>query len=116
MSTANVSMSVDDDQHAASPRVTVRGELDLTTGRSFAQWVLDVLRVVAGVVRKLVIDLRQVAFCGAAGVNALVEIAHAAKDASIELIVVASTAVRRVLQALALDDRFRLVDELDEAS
>src|SRR2546423_7762614 len=86
-------------------RVTVTGELDMTTRpRLDAEFG----RAVAAAPHRLVVDLLGVGFCGVTGVAALGRLRAQCADAGIELVLKPSRVVRRALDLAAVGPLFRL--------
>ena len=92
-------------------RVTVTGELDMTTcPRLDAE--LD--RAVAEAPHRLVLDLLGVGFCGVTGVAALARLRRHCAEAGIDLVIKPSRVVRRALDLTAVGPLFRLADRETE--
>src|SRR5438874_2153468 len=86
-------------------RVTVTGELDMTTRPRLDA---EFNRVVAAGPQRLVVDLLGVGFCGVTGVAALGRLRARCADAGIELVLRPSHVVRRALDLAAVGPLFRL--------
>jgi anti-sigma B factor antagonist len=86
-------------------RVTVTGEIDMTT-RPLLDAEVD--EAVASVPSRLVIDLLGVGFCGVTGVTALGRVRALCNDAGIDLVLKPSRVVRRALDLAAVGPLFRL--------
>ena len=71
------------DHRGHAVRLSVGGELDIATVDSLRHAAIGALQLP---VRVLILDLHGVTFCGAAGVNALVEIQRAASEAGTPLV------------------------------
>jgi anti-anti-sigma factor len=71
------------DHRGHAVRLSVTGELDIATVDSLSDVAIGALRLP---VRVLILDLYEVTFCGAAGVNALIKILRAASDARTRLV------------------------------
>jgi anti-sigma B factor antagonist len=81
-------------------RLSVTGDLDMATADSFTVAAVSALRLP---IRVLVLDLGGVAFCGAAGVSALVKICRVAMKAGARLVLTnVQPHVRRVLDVVGM--------------
>ena len=93
--------------------LTVQGDIDLFTAPQLRQSVHDLL---ARGCRRIVVDLRRVAFLDSTGLGVLVGALKRARDEDGDLVLVgAQRPVRRVLSVTGLDKIFTLYTELDEA-
>jgi anti-sigma B factor antagonist len=88
------------DHRGHAVRLSVAGELDIATMDSLSNVAIGALRLP---VRVLILDLYEVTFCGAAGVNALIKILQAASDAGTRLVLTGlQPPVRQVLDLVGL--------------
>lgn len=84
--------------------LTVGGEIDLDSGREFAEGTHEAFHSGAG---SIVLDLSQVTFCDSCGLNILLQLRRKADQRGTALILVPGPAVHRVLRiadALTLFD------------
>lgn len=93
-------------------RLIVKGELDLLTAPEFSEAVCGRVRTGPA---EVLLDLRDVGFCGTSGIAALLDIAEACREVGTALALVADHRVRRPLAVLGLDRMFTMVDSVDRA-
>lgn len=91
--------------------VCARGDLDAASAPSFLRFTLGCLRPN----RPLVVDLREVDFCGVAGISALDEVARSAQDAGAPLTVVCNGTIRRHMTAVGVGQGIRFSHTVEEA-
>ena len=91
-------------------RLVMRGELDIAS-EGMAETALIAAEVQAGE-RMLILDLRQLEFCGTVGLHLLTSARHRADKAGRPLLVLPSAAVRRLFEIARVTDDF----DLDDAS
>ncbi|HKS45671.1 MAG TPA: STAS domain-containing protein [Amycolatopsis sp.] len=92
--------------------VSVHGEVDLLT----APRLLAVLTEQLHAATLLVVDVSEVDFFGAAGLDTLVEIAHRAGQRDVSLRLVAGAHVCRLLRLTGLDETLRIHDAVIETA
>lgn len=80
-------------------RVEVEGEVDLATSELLDA---EIARVLARRPERMVVDLRRVMFCSCAGLGTLVRLHNTCRAAGIELCLVPSGQVRRVMDLAGL--------------
>ena len=97
-------------RHVSSTRtaVAVTGEIDAVNGRDLGRFV----ERQTGISKQLVLDLRAVDFFGSQGFTALHYISVHCPRRDVDLIIVGSPAVRRVLSICDPDGVLPLVDDL----
>jgi anti-sigma B factor antagonist len=93
--------------------VRIEGEIDMATT---PELVDSLLRAAESGARRLVVDLSDVSFMGAAGIHALEEVQAAMRHRGGELAVVAPTGLpRRVLELTGTMEPLGAVDTIDAA-
>ncbi len=98
------------DESEAGATVSVRGELDLATAPRL-QAEFDRIRDTPGV-RRVVVDLRNLAFLDSTGLEAIVKFHKAAVANGVDVAVVRGPrAVERLFAVMQLDRSLRLVDD-----
>lgn len=97
-----------------SERIVARvsGEIDLSTAQELDGRLLVAVEL-ARPDRQVVVDLRGVRFCGAAGLNVLLRVLAACQADALSMLLVANRqAVLRPLRAVGLDRLFTVVADL----
>ncbi|UOZ04917.1 STAS domain-containing protein [Amycolatopsis sp. WQ 127309] len=87
--------------------VTVRGDIDLVTAPRLADELNALCRTPLYLV---LVDLSGVGFLSACGITVLLTLERHCREASIELTLVSSPAVRRVLERLDLTELFGMTE------
>ncbi|MBW0101330.1 STAS domain-containing protein [Pseudonocardia sp. KRD291] len=89
--------------------IRIRGDIDMLSAPSLAR---HVARHGTGCAR-LVLDLRQVTFCDARGVQVLIEAGHAARENGVEMLVVveAASMTERVLRLCRAGRELRIATQ-----
>ncbi|PRY40651.1 STAS domain-containing protein [Umezawaea tangerina] len=96
---------------AGATVVSVSGEIDIATVRKL-RWSLDSVASGSG---PLVLDLSSVTFFGSVGVDCLLETARRAHAFRIDLRLIRSPEVSRLLDLLGVRDEFTEFDSLSSA-
>jgi anti-anti-sigma factor len=106
-----VSLEVTTEQHPGQTRVTLSGELDISSAGGLEN---QLAAIEVDSPATLVLDLRQVDFIDSTGLRALIAADERARSQGRRLVVVRGPdAVARLLAVTQLDQRFEIVDDPD---
>ncbi|WNV89120.1 STAS domain-containing protein [Umezawaea sp. Da 62-37] len=96
---------------AGATVISVSGEIDIATVRKL-RWSLDSVASGSG---PLILDLSSVSFFGSVGVNCLLETANRARAFRIDLRLIRSPQVSRVLELIGAHEDFAEFESLSSA-
>lgn len=104
-----VDVEVEPAQDGDTSTLVLSGELDLSTATQLSDAVSATLR--APGCRRLALDLADIRFIDSSGINVLIEVRNAARDAEIDLVLSRmSRRVAEVLRLTAVDQLFEIAD------
>jgi anti-sigma B factor antagonist len=113
-----VAVTITDSPQANSLVIALAGELDLLTAPACADKLTDAVADLSPGCRLVVLDMRQIDFCGSAGLRMLTMFARACTDRGVPVRVLAQrrSVVRRILELTQLDTVLPAFDDVMAAT